>query len=169
MGKLLTAVALALCCTIHAFPQTQSGTPVKADNLYSTALFASIAEMDKSNADTDDGGGGRIRTNYRRMPVKKDPEITDDLPSEVGDFHVEYLDQQALTSRYKARHKEFSVLVIHPMRNEGPHLKIQVSLSWAMYWKGNVALAISDWSDVEFSYDCEKHTYVVSSVKLGGI
>jgi hypothetical protein len=43
--------------------------------------------MEKSYGHMDDSeGGSRIRTDYRHMLVEKDPEITDGLPSQQGDF-----------------------------------------------------------------------------------
>jgi hypothetical protein len=142
----------------------------KQDDLYSMALFASIAQFEKSYGQFDDGNhGSRIRTDYRRMPVRKDSELADHLPSQVGDYRVEYLDDQALSDRYKSQRKDFSILEIHPIHSEGPRLKVQVSLSWATYRNGRLVIEISDWSDVSFDYDCEGKAYVISAVKLGGI
>jgi hypothetical protein len=160
---------MPLLWTAFTFAQA-SGPSVKQDNLYSMALVASVTEMEKSWGYIDDGDHGRrIRTDYRRMLVRKNPEITDDLPQEFGNYHVEYLDDQALTERYKDMRKEFSVLEIHPVHGDGPRLKIQVSVSWAKSQNRRLILAFSDWSDVEFRYDCEKQAYTISAVKLGGI
>jgi len=101
--------------------------------------------------------------------VRKDPELTGGLPSEFGEHHVEYPDNQTLIEKYNTLKKEFAVLAIHPMRNEGTHLRIQVSTSWVEYKRKGLWFGISDWSDVEFQHDCDKQTYVISSVKLGGI
>jgi hypothetical protein len=61
------------------------GTSVEAENLYAVALFVSLAEMEKSWGEIDDSdGGSRVRTDYHRMPVEKDPEITDHLPAQFG-------------------------------------------------------------------------------------
>lgn len=152
-----------------AFPQV-SETSAKKDSLYSRALFASIAEMEKSWGHIDDSDGGeRVGTDYRHMLVEKDPEITDGLPSQVGDHRVEYLDKQALVAKYKQLRKEFAVLRIHPVQNAGTELKIEVSVSYFKYRRGKTIFAVSDWSDVKFRYDCEKQTYVVTAVALGGI
>jgi hypothetical protein len=152
-----------------AFAQA-SGPPAKPDNLYSMALIASISEMEKEWGYIDDGDrGNRIRTDYHRVRVRKNPEITDDLSSDFGEHHVEYMDDQAMIGRYQAKRKEFSVLEIHPMRSTGSQLKIQVSESWVKYEKGRLILEFSDWSDVKFQYDCEKQAYTISAVKLGGI
>jgi hypothetical protein len=158
-----------LLCALSAFQQ-EGGKPAKEDNLYSMALFASIAEMEKSWGRIDDSDGrSGIRTDYRHMLVEKDPEITDRLPSQLGGFRVEYLDRQAQIERYKQLRKEFSILRIHPIQSEGSRLKIQVSVSYLKYEKGRLDLGLSDWSDVDFRYDCERQSYVVSALKLGGI
>ena len=156
-------------CASSSFPQ-ERGERAKEDNLYSKALFASIAEMEKSWGQIDDSSGrSGIRTDYRHMLVEKDPQITDGLPSQLGDYRVEYLDDQMKIDRFKRLRKEFSILKIHPMQSEGSRLTIQVSVYYLTYAKGRLNLGLSDWSEVEFHYDCEKQSYVVSAVKLGGI
>jgi hypothetical protein len=169
-GRRFVVISLvSLFCSLSAFPQP-SGTSANEDNLYSKALIASITEMEKSWSYIDDGDhGGRIRTDYHRMLVRKNPEITDHLLAQFGDHHVDYLDDLALIDKYKARRKEFSILEVHPMRNDGTRLKINVSVSWVRYENGKLILAFSDWADVEFLYDCQNQSYSISGVKLGGI
>ena len=117
----------------------------------------------------DSNGGSSIRTDYRHALVEKDPEITDGLPSQRGDYQVEFLDRREQMDRYKKLQKEFAILRIHPIQSDGSRLKIQVSVSYFTYEKRKFLLAISDWSDVEFSYDCASQKFIISSVKLGGI
>ncbi len=160
---------LLLLCALSASPQTGEA-PAKDDNLYSMALLASMTEMEKSWGHIDDSNGGSgIRTDYHHMLVEKDPEITDNLPSEFGDYRVEYLDRQAQIDRYKKLRKQFSILRIHPMKNEGSRLKISVTVSYLEYKNGRLMFALSDWSNVEFRYDCGKQNFVIAEVKLGGI
>jgi hypothetical protein len=160
---------LALLLAVPAFPQ-EGGAPAKGDNLYSAALFASIVEMEKSCGYIDDSiGGSRVRTDYRHTLVEKDPEITDRLPSQLGDYRVEYLDKRAQIDRYKKLRKAFPILRIHPMQNEGARLELEVSVSYLTHQKRRWLYGVSDWSDVEFQYDCGKQKFVVSAVKLGGI
>jgi hypothetical protein len=47
--------------------------------------------------------------------------------------------------------------------------KIAISVYWASYKKGRLELALSDWSEVELNYNCEKQSFTISEVKLGGI
>jgi hypothetical protein len=159
----------ALLWTVSVFPQKVE-EPAKEDNLYSVALFSSIVEMEKQWSQFDDSEGRNgIRTDYHHMLVEKDPQITDLLPLQLGSFRVEYLDRKAQIDRYKQQRKEFSILRIHPMQSDGALVKIQVSVSHLTHEKHKFLLAISDWSDVVFRYDCENQKFVVASVKLGGI
>jgi hypothetical protein len=158
-----------LLLAVSAFPQS-SKQRKQEDNLYADALTASITEMQKQWGYVDDSdNGSRKRTDFNHMIVRKDPELTDGLSSEFGEHHIEYLDDQALAEKYNALKKEFAVLTIHPIHKEGAHLRIQVSTSWVEYKKKGLWFGISDWSDVEFQYDCDKRRYVISSVELGGI
>ncbi len=146
------------------------GTSVEAENLYAVALSVSLAEMEKSWGEIDDrDGGSQVRTDYHRMPVEKDPEITDHLPVQFEGHRVEYLDTESQIARYQKLRKEFAILRVRPIQAGRGRLKIQVSTSWVSYKKGRLMLAVSDWSDVEFRFDCEKQNFVVSSVRLGGI
>jgi hypothetical protein len=148
----------------------QESTGEKKNNLYSAAVLASLDEMEKSWGHLDDSKGlNRIRTDYGHMFVVKDAEITDALPSQFGDHQVEYLDGRAQLDRYKTLRKEFPILKIHPMQTEGDRLTISVSVSYVEYEKRKLRLALSDWSEVEFHFDCNLRQYVISSVKLGGI
>lgn len=167
--RLVLLSLVPILFSLSGFPQT-GGTPARQDNVYSMALLASLTEMEKSWGHIDDSeGGSGIRTDYRRMLVEKDAEITESLPSQFGDYRVEYLDKQTQIDRYKKLRKQFSILKIHPLRNEGSRLKIIVSVSYLTYKKNRLVLAVSDWSSVEFRYDCEKQNFVISEVKLGGI
>jgi hypothetical protein len=134
------------------------------------ALIASVNEMQKSWGYIDNSANGsRIRTDYNHLMVRQNPEITDELPREFGAHHVEYLDDRALIGRYRTLRKEFSVLEIHAIHNEGPRLKINISVSWVEYRDGRLSFGFSDWSEVEFLFDCEEQTYTITEVKLGGI
>src|SRR5215467_533830 len=140
------------------------------NNLYSVALKTSILQMEKDWGHIDDSvRGEEIRTDYRHMIVEKDSLITDGLPAEFDDHSVEYLDHEGLVARYRKLGKSYATLVIRPIQNEGAMLKVAVVVYWVSYKKHRLALGLSDWSNVEFRYDCDQQQFVVSSVKLGGI
>jgi hypothetical protein len=149
---------------------SQTASPPAKDNLYSLALQASILQMEREwghlgHSTLEEG----IPTDYRHMLVRKDPIITDELPTAFENHSIEYLDDQELIDRYRKLNNSFSVLKIAPIRNQGAVLKIVVSTYWFSYKKNQLQFAYSDWSDVEFRYDCEQRAFVITSVKLGGI
>jgi len=164
---LLAAFAALIAASVSA--QSEPSKNVE-NNLYSLALKASILQMEKDWRHIDDSlRGEQIRTDYRHMIVEKDPLITDRLPTEFDNHSVEYLDHEGLVARYSKLGKEYAVLVIRPIQNEGPTLRVAVVVYWVSYKKHRIMLGLSDWSDVEFRYDCDQQQFVISSVKLGGI
>jgi hypothetical protein len=70
---------------------------------------------------------------------------------------------------HKKSGKSYAALVIQPIQNEGKTLKIVVVVYWISYKEGHLKLGLSDWTNVQFHYDCDKQQFIVSSVKLGGI
>ena len=168
MRTVLLAAVIVLV-TVFAFAQS-SLSETHEENLYAVALKTSILQMEKEYGHINDGVPGQAtRTDYRHMIVEQNLLITKGLTREFENHFVEYLDSQALIERYKELGKSFPALVIQPMQNEGKTLKIDVVVYWISYKKGHLQLGLSDWSNVEFHYDCDKQQFVVGSVKLGGI
>src|SRR3984957_14240224 len=56
-------------------------------------------------------------------------------------------------------------LVIRPMQNEGPILKVAVVVYWVSYTNHRLQLGPSDWSNVEFRYERDQQRFLVSGVK----
>jgi hypothetical protein len=166
-GRCLLSVAVVFLSAYAAFPQ-ESASPPKKEDLYFKALSASIIEMEKSWGYQDNSDLG-VRTDYHDMLVEQDLTITKDLPGQFGDHRIEYLEMQDVVAKCRQLRKPFAILKIFPMNNEGPRLKITINVYWASYKKGHLELALSDWSEVEFSYNCEKQNFIVSKVTLGGI
>ena len=168
MRTIQLAAVMAFVTVFGLAQSNQSET--HEDSLYSIALQKSILKMEKEYGNIDDSVlGERMRTDYRHMVVEKDPLTTEGLPTEFENHFVEYLDNKALIERYDKLGKPYAVLAIHPMQNEGKTLKIGVVVYWVSYKKRRLQLGLSDWSNVEFQYDCDKQQFVISSVKLGGI
>jgi hypothetical protein len=165
----LVVAVVGIVISAHiAVAQTPS-SPAK-DDLYSLALQASILQMEKEWGHLGHSGlEDEIPTDYRHMIVQKDPSITDKLPTDFEGHSIEYLDNRQLIDHYRKVNKTFETLKIGPIHNEGAVLTIVVSTQWFSYKKHRLLLAVSDWSDVEFRYDCERGAFVISSVKLGGI
>src|SRR4051794_2290546 len=166
-----TVPLLAFVALIAVSVSAQSEPSKSAENnLYSLALKTSIVRMEKDWGHIDDSvHGEQIRTDFRHMIVEKDPPITDGLLVQFDNHWIEYLDHEDLATRYRKLGKSYATLVIRPIQNEGSTLKVAVVIYWVSYKKHRLELALSDWSNVEFRYDCDQQQFVVSSVKLGGI
>ena len=138
-------------------------------NLYAQALFASIAKMKAAWGTQSNQNPNQLPTNYDRMIVEKQPELTDKLPERMGEIQVEYLDRQGLIERAQKLKKAYLILVGHPMTIEGKRLKISFTTHWIGYGKRRLLYGLSDWSNVYFRYDCRQEKYVLDEVRLGGI
>ena len=168
----MKTVLLVACLAVITIPASAQSKPSEngGDNLYSLALKASILEMEKNWGNIDDSGlGERVRTDYHHLIVQKDPLITEGLPTNFDNHFVEYLDSSALIDRYKKAGKSYATLAIQPIKNQSGALKIGVIVYWVSYQHRHLQLGLSDWSNVEFRYDCGTQQFVMSSVKLGGI
>lgn len=164
----LVLAIVTFVLTAHvAIAQTPSASA--KDDLYSLALQASILQMEKEWGHLGPSAFEGIPPDYHRMIVQKDPSITDKLPTDFEGRSIEYLDNQQLIDRYRRLNRPFETLRVGPIRNEGAVLRIVVSTYWVSYKKHRLLFGYSDWSDVEFRYDCEHGTFVIASVKLGGI
>jgi len=174
MIRHLLSGALCLLCFLP-FRGQQTDAPNEENNLYARALSATADEMEKSWGGIDETccinslRKKKIRTDYRHLIVEKSDQITEGLPARFGDHEIAYLDVRELSDRYRRLRKEFAILRIHPMRNSGTSLNIQIGVYWFRSSKNHVVYAFSDWSEVEFRYNCENQKWVISEVKLGGI
>jgi hypothetical protein len=126
--------------------------------------------MEKEWGNIDDTDGeNRVRTDYRHIIVRRNHALEVELPTEFDKHKIEYLDDQGLIDRYKSLGKGFTVLEILPMLTDGKDLRIHIVQSWLSSEEGRVTFAISDWSDVWFSFDCGKQRFDFSKVEIGGI
>jgi hypothetical protein len=162
----LILVSASYAAQARSQAATETG---KGNDLYATALIASITEMEKQWGNLDDSNGDRIRTDYKHMIVEENPDLTDGLPTEFGPNRVDYLSDRALIGRYKAQKKKFLILVIHPIKTDGSLLTIGISMHWVSYRKGRLLFEIEGGSEVTSALNCGSETYKVSSVKLSGI
>jgi hypothetical protein len=167
--RVLVLAIVSFVIYAHTATSQTASLPTK-DDLYYLALQASILQMEREwghlgHSALEEG----IPIDYRRMLVRKDPIITDGLPTAFENHSIEYLDDQELIDRYRKLNNSFLVLKIAPIRNQGTVLKIVVSTYWFSYKKHRLQFGYSDWSDVEFRYDCKQDAFVITSVKLVGI
>lgn len=171
MLRLFVYAIVSLVVFVHTANSQSVSAPPK-DNLYAVALEKSVLQMDGEwghlgHTAIDDKL--QVPIDYRHMLVQKDPIITDDLPTEFENHSIEFVDDQELVNRYRKLNKPFAVLRISPIRNQGNVLNVVVTTYFFSYKAHRVQFGLSDWSTVEFRYDCKESAFVVGSVKLGGI
>jgi len=165
--SVLVALALILCSLSDRVAQVTKPRSVD-ESLYFTALFASLEKMSKEWGHINGDSKARVATDYRRMVVERN-EITSRFPTSFGIYNLSYLDSAGLIERYRKVKKEFSILKAHPAEVEGERVKVSYTLHWVSYKKSNLAIGLSDWSDVYFRYDRERAKWLVDEVVLGCI
>jgi hypothetical protein len=135
------------------------------DNLYAVALSACVRkEFDEF---------GKIesleRTFFNRI-VEYDLLLTERLPTQFGDFKIEYLNAEGLSERYKKTRQRLSVLKMFPMQNEGAILKISLSHYFVSVPKRrNYVYELEGGCLTEFKYDSSQVKFVLLKVELWGV
>jgi hypothetical protein len=69
-----------------------------------------------------------VPIDYHRVLVERDLTITKDLPEQLGDRRVEYLETQDVVAKCKRLRKPFAILKIFPVNNAAPRLKITINV-----------------------------------------
>lgn len=99
--------------------------------------------------------------------------MTENLPTQFGDFQMEYLNDEGLSERYKKTRQRLSVLRIFPMKNEGAILKIGLSHYFVSVperrKRRNYNWELEGRYLAEFKYDSPQAKFVLSKVELWGV
>src|SRR5437868_931397 len=103
--RLLLIVWIITSLGSLSFSQADTAPNAASDNLYSKALFASLAKMAEAWGHINSADKNTLRADYHHMIVEAYPEITDTLPTQFGDYHVRYLDAKDLVGTYKSLRK----------------------------------------------------------------
>lgn len=134
------------------------------DNLYAVALSACVKKEFEEYGNIASSG----RTFFNRI-VEYDLHLTEKLPTQFGDFKIEYLTGGELLERYKKTRQKLSVFKMFPMRNEGAILKINLSHYYASVSKKRFLYELEGGCQTEFKYDSPKEKFVLSKVELWGV
>ncbi len=147
----------------NALSQTKAASQ-NEDNLYAVALSACVKKEFEEYGDIASSG----RTFFNRI-VEYDLHLTEKLPTQFGDFKIEYLTGGELLERYKKTRQRLSVFKMFPMRNEGAILKINFSHYYVSVSKKKFLYALEGGCQTEFKYDSQKEKFVLSKVELWGV
>jgi hypothetical protein len=148
---------------VNAFSQTKP-VPQNEDNLYAVALSACVKKEFEEYGDTSSSG-----RNFFNRIVEYDRSLTENLPTQFGDFKVEYLNTEDLSQRYKKTRHRLSVFRMFPMWNEGATLKINLSHYYVSVSKRNFLYELEGGCRTEFKFDSPKERIVLSKVELWGV
>ena len=114
MARFTLSVACVLLLTDYAFPQTAAC--LKA--IYLRALSACV---EKQAQEYKNLGGGR---DYLNRIVEHNIFLTQKLPTQIGEYRIEYLNGDELVAKYKRLRKPFPILSMRPIVNEEGMLRI---------------------------------------------
>ena len=159
---LLILITLLIPCQSTLVLGQKTSDSNLAETFYSKALFAILEKM---NADWGKIGD----SDYKHVIVEKYFEITDSMPTQKGEYNVEYLDRDGLIRRYKERKEKLRLFVAHPAEIDDKGIHINFTVHYFSS-KGNaVTYEVSDSGEAFFRYDCEKGEFVIDKVTLSGI
>ena len=147
------------------------------NNVYCQALIVSLDEMAKLRDGCDnptpdcqaDTNSQQADANYQHIILATSRDIPGRLPDQVGKYHIEYLDNEGMIGRYRALRKPFAIIKIRPINKHGERRKISFIRYWIHMEQGDVIYSRAEWSNVYFSYDKEKHEFLIEDVEVGGV
>jgi hypothetical protein len=97
----------AVLFVIPVYPQ-EANCPSKGRKPVFQGVICQHRRNGKVLGHVDDGNNGSsVRTDYHHMLVEKQPGVTDELPEQFGEYHVEYPDTPEETARCKVLRKDF--------------------------------------------------------------
>src|SRR6185436_9617606 len=96
-------------------------------------------------------------------------QINQDFPRQIQSFKIEYLDTQDLIAKYKKEKKEFRIIVMRPILNEGEKLSVGLTDYWFSFKKNILTYSLEGRAKVVFRFDCEHREYVIDKVELWGV
>jgi hypothetical protein len=166
MLKQITILILLLSTFANAQVETKKGT-----NLYETALSACVVEQFKQYGDQ----GAETRFRLLNRIYEQNSALTDDLPTQIGEIKIEFLDREAIVQRYRKSKKspygrpQIPVSVIGPMKNDGTTLKIGIRDYWISYKKSVDFYALEGGCIVDFKYDSQLDDFAITKIDLWGV
>jgi hypothetical protein len=169
MKKILIILAFISAFYNPLYSQTKKDSDYQED-IYNQALFAGLKEMSRvwgyltNLPDTT-----RIHINYNNMIVKRDAGITEHIQSRMDSIYIKLLDDAELINKCKVIKKEFPIIRIWPIKNQGPCLVVSITLDWVNYDNNILNVMLSDFCEITFSFDCVKQKYIIVNTQLGGI
>ena len=160
MCRIILSIACVLLLADYAFSQNSAAPD---NNLYLRALSACVEKQAEAYKNLDK------ERDYLNRIVEYNLFLTQKLPTQIGEYRIEYLNGDELVARYKKLRKPFPILSMRPMVNEEGVLRISLLDYWFSYEKRSLRFSLEGGCNAFFRYDCEQKAFVLDKVDLWGI
>jgi hypothetical protein len=158
--RIILSIACILLLADYVFPQNSTAPD---SNLYLKALSACVEKQAKEYKDIDK------ERNFLNIIVEYHLFLTRDLPTQIGEYRIEYLNGDELVARYKKVGKPFPIISMRPMVTEEGMLRVGLADYWFSYKKRSLNFSLEGGCNVLFRYDCEQKAFMLDKVDLWGI
>jgi hypothetical protein len=166
MGMNMTnkVCSILFLVTLFSIPvSSETVMPPVETTLYFRALQAGLEENAKAYSNLN------IGRDLHTVIVERNIQINQDFPRQIQSFKIEYLDTQDLIAKYKKEKKEFRIIVMRPILNEGEKLSVGLTDYWFSFKKNSLTYSLEGGAKVVFRFDCEHREYVIDKVELWGV
>ena len=165
MAKQLTFSFLILgLCAFNAFSQSQVALETDS-NLYVKALSACYTEQAKTAQNIQPEN----RYEFYNRVIEQDNSLTKNLPTQFGEFKIEYLNRKSIADKYKKNKQVFGVRVVNPMHNDGATIRVSFSDFIVSYKKRVYNYGLEGGCIVEFKFDCPLGKFIIAKTDLWGV
>ena len=158
--KNLTVVLFLVICLTKANAQTITAN----DSLYLTALEKYSIQLDSFYSKYSDN-----KKQYSKIYIEK-TDLFKGISPYIREREILILNNENLKEIYKENEWKLIQLRIFPIEIIEGEIEIKfVPYHGEMDKKGNLSLALSDWTNVYFKYDCNQKKSLYDRTENGGI
>ena len=135
----------------------------RKDGLYLRALTAYLQSAIKEYESI------KSKRDYYRLIVQKTDDITDSLPTQIGNHKIFYKDEAELIKQSLKQREAIPVTVIRLLKNDGPTLIVAFSEYWVSYENKTLRYYLEGGCKVEMKFDSTRGDFVIEKVEFWGV
>jgi hypothetical protein len=160
-------VILPIFCLL-LMAQDLTGTQTKKpaaieDNLYlrglTTYLQSAVKEFE----------GIKTKRDYYHLIVEKNIDITEGLPTQLGEHKISYKNQTELLDQSMKEKAEIPITIIRPIKNEGTKLILSFSEYWVSHKNKRMIYSLEGGCKIEIAFDKTTGDFVIGNIKFLGV
>jgi len=160
--KMKQTLLILLC--LFTFAQTKSQSKSENDSLYIIALEKYTIEKDSFFMQFPK----QPREKYETLYLEK-PDFIDKLPETIRKHKLIIINSTNKDELYTKNGNSLVNLVIYPRIEKGMFKITVVPYIGSRDENRKILLELSDWTDVFFTYDCERNRWEYLKTESGGI